>query len=206
MRRIRIILASLALATTVTTFGPGVPHASAHFCANPVELAVAKRAIINIGVAAEDKPVIGVDVTVPKYFDLVEPVGFLGWEGTVDGDVVHFQGAVIQPYTCAYFGFDGEATKKGRLVAPIVTHTEDGTATDYKSTQPFNPYAGAADLRRHSDSGSRRNSRRRRVVEPTRDRARRGVGCGWARRRRGGVREPPTECGRLTSGRVRLID
>ncbi|MEY2467561.1 MAG: hypothetical protein QOF21_259 [Actinomycetota bacterium] len=97
--------------------------------------------MVNIGVAAEDKPIVAVDVTVPKNFHLVEPVGYLGWIGTVNGNVAHFEGAVMKPYTCAFFSLDGEAAKKGLLVATIRTHAADGTTTRYASTQPFNPFA-----------------------------------------------------------------
>ena len=125
----------------VTFAGPGVPSAEAHFCATPVELKVGLRAVVNIGVAAEEKPITGVDVTVPSGFHLEDPIGYLGWIGTATGNVVHFQGAVMQPYTCTFFSLDGTATKKGRLVLPILTHAEDGTSRHYASTQPFNPYA-----------------------------------------------------------------
>ena len=99
------------------------------------------RGVVNIGVAAEAKPITAIDVTVPAGFHLEDPIGYLGWIGTAAGNVVHFQGAVMQPYTCTFFSLDGEATKKGRLVLPILTHAADGTSLRYASTQPFNPYA-----------------------------------------------------------------
>ncbi len=71
----------------------------------------------------------------------MEPIGFLGWQGVRTGNIVHFEGAVMRPYTCAYFSLDGEATTKGRLVAPIVTTAEDGTKVRYRSTKPFHPFA-----------------------------------------------------------------
>jgi len=137
----RIILASLASAAAVALAGPCVPLASAHFCAYPVELRVGEQAVVNIGVAAEDKAVVRVDVTVPRNFQLEEPIGYLGWIGTVNGNVAQFEGAVMQPYTCAFFALRGEATTKGRLVATIRTHAADGTTVRYASTKPFDPFA-----------------------------------------------------------------
>lgn len=139
----RIILASLAVAFAVGLIGPGVAPASAHYCATPVEVKVGKKATVNIGVAAEDKPITSIDITIPAGFDLIDPVGYLGWVGSASADKrsVHFQNSTMQPYTCTFFSLDGTATSRGRLVLPILTHAQDGTTLLYKSTQPFNPYA-----------------------------------------------------------------
>ena len=60
MRRMRIILA-LAGSGHWVTLGGGqrVARASAHFCSIPAEINVGEDVMVNIGVAAEDKPVDG---------------------------------------------------------------------------------------------------------------------------------------------------
>ncbi len=140
MRRTRVILASLASALVV---GPGVvgpQRASAHFCSTPVEINVGESVVVNIGVAAEQKPVRGVDISIPEGFDLEEPFGYLGYVGTVDGDWVHFEGAEIAPFTCTFFSFQGQATRRGRLVARIVTTAVDGAKTQYNDLKPASLY------------------------------------------------------------------
>ena len=46
----------------------------------------------------------------------------------------------MQPYSCAYFSFDGEATRKAKLVAPIVTTADDGTRTTYDDDSPYTSF------------------------------------------------------------------
>lgn len=110
--------------------------AAAHFCSIPVEVNLGERVNVNIGVAAEEKPVRAVDIEIPDGFDLDEPFGFMGYEPTRRGKWVHFEGAEIQRGACHYFAFQGEATKKGRLVARIITTAPDGTKTRYEDLRP----------------------------------------------------------------------
>ena len=96
--------------------------------------------MVNIGVAAEEKTVGAVDIQIPDGWDLKEPVGYLGYTATIQGKWVHFEGASIAPYTCHYFGFEGTATRKGRLVAKIITTADDGTKTTYSDLRPISQY------------------------------------------------------------------
>jgi hypothetical protein len=121
----------LSVATVVTLTGVHAPVADAHFCSVPADIGVGKELMVNIGVAAEAKPVHAIDIEIPDGFSLKEPVGYLGYTGSVRGKFAHFEGGVIQPYTCQYFGFVGEATKRGRLVAEIITTADDGTRQRY---------------------------------------------------------------------------
>jgi hypothetical protein len=133
MRRTRFILALVTVALAVTSWAR---PASAHFCSTPQNINVGEDVMVNIGVAAEEKPVRDVDIEVPDGFALKEPVGFLGYEPTREGKWVHFTGAEIQPFACTFFAFSGQATRKGALVARIVTTAVDGTKTHYDSTKP----------------------------------------------------------------------
>jgi hypothetical protein len=133
MRRTACILASVTTAAVVALGFVSVQPASAHFCSMPVEnVAVGKDVLINVGVAAEDKPVREVDVDIPEGFVASEAIGFLGYTGTIVGNVAHFEGAEFQPYTCGYFSLAGHATRRGRLIATITTHAADGTVTRYR--------------------------------------------------------------------------
>ena len=96
--------------------------------------------MVNIGVAAEAKTVGPVDIQIPDGYALKEPVGYLGYTATVQDNWVHFEGAQIAPYTCHYFGFEGTATRKGRLVAKIITTADDGTKTTYSDLRPISQY------------------------------------------------------------------
>lgn len=94
---------------------------------------------MNVGVGAEAEPVREVDIEIPAGFDLIEPVGYLGYTGTVRGKYAHFEGAEIAPYTCTYFSLNGTAVRRGRLVVKIITTAPDGTKTRYSSTNPLSP-------------------------------------------------------------------
>ena len=124
----------------VTLVGMRAPAAQAHFCSVPAEINVGEEVMVNIGVAAEAKPVGAVDIQIPDGFTLKEPVGFQGYTATLNGDYAHFEGGQILPYTCHYFGFEGTATKRGRLVAQIVTTAADGTKQRYTDLRPISQF------------------------------------------------------------------
>jgi hypothetical protein len=136
----RFILALLATATVVTLAGLRAPAADAHFCSVPAEVNVGEEGMINIGVAAEAKTVQAVDIEIPAGFELKEPVGYQGYTGTINGGFVHFEGGSIAPYSCHYFGFEGTAVKRGRLVAEIVTTADDGTKQRYTDLRPVSQF------------------------------------------------------------------
>jgi hypothetical protein len=136
----RFILALLTAASVVTLVGVRAPAASAHFCSVPAEINVGEEVMVNVGVAAEAKPVQGVDIEIPAGFALKEPVGYQGYTATVTGNSVHFAGGQIAPYTCHYFGLEGTATKRGRLVAPITTTAVDGSRQRYTDLRPVSQF------------------------------------------------------------------
>ncbi|MEY2472812.1 MAG: hypothetical protein QOK28_2141 [Actinomycetota bacterium] len=127
-------------AAAVALAGINAPRADAHFCSVPAEIKVGVDVMINIGVAAEAKPVQAVDIEIPDGFTLKDPVGYLGYTGTIQGKWAHFEGAEIEPYTCHYFGFGGQATKKGRLVSEIITTASDGTRQRYTDLRPISQF------------------------------------------------------------------
>lgn len=110
--------------------------ASAHFCSIPAQINVGEDVTINIGVAAENKPVRDVEVEIPNGFTFKESFGYLGYVGTKQGKWVHFTGAEIQPYTCHYFAIAGRAEHKGRFVSRIITTADDGTRQRYEDLNP----------------------------------------------------------------------
>ena len=124
----------------VTLAGVRAPAADAHFCSIPADISLNKELMVNIGVAAEAKPVHAIDIEIPDGFSLKEPVGYLGYTGSIRGKFAHFEGGVIQPYTCQYFGFVGKATKRGRLVAEIITTADDGTRQRYTDLRPISQF------------------------------------------------------------------
>jgi len=121
---------------TVTVVG-FAPRADAHICTNPVQVNVGEDVTINIGVAAEEKPVTAVDIAIPPGFELKDQIGYLGWVGTRVGDSTHFEGAEIKPYSCAYFTFKGVAPQKGKYLASITVHAADGSTTKYIDANPY---------------------------------------------------------------------
>lgn len=110
--------------------------ASAHFCSIPAEINVGEDVTVNIGVAAEARPVRDVEVEIPAGFTFKESFGYLGYIGTRQGKWVHFTGAEIAPYTCHYFAIAGRAEHKGRFVARIITTADDGTRRRYEDLNP----------------------------------------------------------------------
>lgn len=116
------------------------PRAVAHICTNPVEINVGEQVKLNVEIPSEAKPVIAVDIAIPKGFDLKDQIGYLGWVGTRVGDNAHFEGQTIKPYSCGYFTLVGTATKQGALFADITAHADDGTTTKYVDRNPYSPY------------------------------------------------------------------
>jgi hypothetical protein len=104
---------------------------AAHICALPAHFTLHQHVILNVAVAAEDKPVRAVDISIPAGFALQDAEGFLGFQATRSGRQVHFEGGQIAIYDCESFSLEGEPTRTGKLVAPIVTTADDGTKTRY---------------------------------------------------------------------------
>lgn len=139
MRRMASILAlGLLLGGVIPLLG--LTAAVAHVCTNPVEVAVGKTFSVNIGVAAEDKAITRVEMTVPDGFDLQDSFGFLGWTGERNGDVVAFTGGEIPPYQCGFFALKGSAPKKGDYVVEIIAVAGDGARRVYANRNPYSAF------------------------------------------------------------------
>lgn len=104
---------------------------AAHICALPAHFTLNQDVILNVTVAAEDKPVDAVDISVPPGFALKDAAGFLGFHATRNGHWLHFEGGEIATYDCQSFSLEGTPTRTGKLVAHIVTTAGDGTKTHY---------------------------------------------------------------------------
>jgi len=108
-----------------------IPPAAAHICAIPAHFTLDEDVVLNIAVAAEDKPIRAVDISLPAGFALKNATGFLGFTATRHGQHVHFEGGEIATYDCQSFSLSGRATRTGKLVVHIVTTADDGTKTHY---------------------------------------------------------------------------
>jgi uncharacterized protein YcnI len=140
MRRTAAIL---ALGLALTGIAPLIQPtpASAHSCGLPSHFDVGAVGNLTIGAAAEARPVVQVDVAVPKGFELQSVVPTPGWSSATSPGQITFKGGPIQVFTCAFFTVTGLVPKKGILAFDITTHAQDGTVTRYVSRDPTNLYA-----------------------------------------------------------------
>lgn len=113
--------------------------ASAHSCAVPATAEVGETTTLTIGVAAEDKPIVGVDVAIPDGFELTGPLEVPSWQAAKEGDTVHFTAGRVEPFGCGYVTLRGRAGRKGRLVFPLTVTAEDGTTRRYADTDAALP-------------------------------------------------------------------
>lgn len=112
----------VALLATLAAARP----APAHSCATPVRIEPGQPATVNIGVAAEEAPVVSVEVEVPEGFQLDRVLDAAGWTSTREVSVVRFTGGKIPPFGCAYFGVAGTAARKSTLAFPLTVGMEGG--------------------------------------------------------------------------------
>jgi predicted small lipoprotein YifL len=144
MRRTVVILALLTALTGVGPVGPlDAPPAAAHACTSPVVMEPKVKGTVNIGVAAEAKPVVKVDINVPSGFDVDEVRNTEGWTYETVGRPVTkatFSGGPIPPFECRFFSVFGVPTRKAKLLITLTTHADDGTLTQYRAPDPFDLY------------------------------------------------------------------
>jgi hypothetical protein len=124
----------MAVILAVAAALAGATPAAAHACAAPVEIGVGEPVNVTIGVTAEGEPVTAVDVEVPEDFTVLD-TSTAAWEAERDGSTVHYTGGRVEPFSCAYLSIEGTAEEKGRLVFPIILHTEDGDSVRHDSTE-----------------------------------------------------------------------
>lgn len=140
MRRTAAILALGLALTGIAPVAQPVP-VQAHSCGLPSHFDVGAVGNLTIGAAAEARPVVQVDVAVPKDFELQSVVPTPGWSSVTSAGQLTFKGGPIQVFTCAFFTVTGLVPKKGILAFDITTHAQDGTITHYTSRDPTNLYA-----------------------------------------------------------------
>lgn len=136
----------------------GVAPARAHSCATPVEIPVGESATVTVGVAAEQSPLVGVDISLPAGFRLERAEEEFDWRATRTESLLRYRGGSLAPYACTYFNLIGQAERQAKLVFPMTVHGADGsvvefTAEDVNDTHPAQlVYAGFS---APSDGGSR---------------------------------------------------
>lgn len=91
--RIAPVLALLSAIAPITT-------ASAHLCSSPAVVDVRKPVTISLGVPAEEKGVVAVEVALPEEFRLDDAEPVEGWTAEPDGSTVRFRGGYVQPFGC----------------------------------------------------------------------------------------------------------
>lgn len=87
---------------------------------------------VNVGVAAEAKPVDKVDIDIPSTFKVSGLQAPPGWTPGGDQHTARFTGGHLEPFACGYFVVRGTATKRATLTFPFVTHSPDGTTQKYR--------------------------------------------------------------------------
>lgn len=110
--------------------------APAHSCSLPSRFDVGTPGTLNVGVAAEARTVVAVDITVPSSFHVDRVVPYSGWTSAKTGNGYHFSGGTIPVFQCGYFTFQGTATKKAVLAFDITTQSDDGSKIDYRDRDP----------------------------------------------------------------------
>lgn len=156
MRRHTSCILALVVAVVAVGLVSLASPAGAHYCTTPIEAPVAVPATITIGAGAEDKPVVGVDITIPPGFHLDRIGTTPGWTAERDGALVRFRGGQLAPFTCVFFSLTGEVAERATLAFPLTAHAADGTTRRYSSTEPGDHfsaqlvYAGTSPPRRGS--------------------------------------------------------
>jgi len=125
----RPLLALLAAAIGLA----GMTPARAHSCAMPVEIPIGESTTVTVGVAAEQSPLVEVDITVPEGFVLERAEDEFDWHGTLTGSVVRYRGGTLAPYACTYFNLIGRVERQATLVFPMTIRGEDGSVIEFTS-------------------------------------------------------------------------
>lgn len=127
----RALLALLAAAIGLA----GMTPARAHSCAMPVEIPVGESTTVTVGVAAEQSPLVEVDITVPEGFVFERAEDEFDWKGTLTGSVVQYRGGTLAPYACTYFNLIGRVERQTTLVFPMTIRGEDGSVIEFTGDQ-----------------------------------------------------------------------
>jgi hypothetical protein len=109
----------------------GIVPARAHSCAGPVEIPVGEETTVTVGVAAEQSPVAGFDITVPDGFSLARAEDEFDWRATQTGSLLRYRGGTLPPYACMFLNLVGTADRQAKLVFPFTVHGTDGSAVEF---------------------------------------------------------------------------
>lgn len=102
-----------------------------------------QKGTVNIGVAAEAKPVVKVDINVPSGIEVDEVGNTEGWTYETVGrpiTKVTFTGGPIPPFECRFFSVLGMPKRKAKFLITLATHAADGTVQQYRAPDPFDLY------------------------------------------------------------------
>jgi hypothetical protein len=104
----------------------------------PVEIPIGESTTVTVGVAAEQSPLVEVDITVPDGFVVERAEDEFDWQGTLTGSVVRYRGGTLAPYACTYFNLIGRAERQATLVFPMAVRGEDGSVIEFTSDKADN--------------------------------------------------------------------
>ena len=133
MRSARAFAAALVLA--------GAAPAGAHPCTTPAEIPVGEVVTVLVGVPAEEKPVVAVDVAIPSGFRLEDAPDIGPWRVERDGSTLRYRGGELAPYACASFNLEGAAERQARLAFSVTSRSPDGSEVRFDGTEPYDPHA-----------------------------------------------------------------
>lgn len=129
MPLVRRALLTAAVAVPLTFLVAGPAHA--HVCATPRLIDVGTPDDAVMGVGAEEKPVVAVEVAVPQGFVVEEIDPPTGWTGESAGRTVRFEGGEIAPLACQSFTLRGTAAERGPLAFDLLLTHPDGSQSRY---------------------------------------------------------------------------
>jgi hypothetical protein len=109
----------------------GIVPAGAHSCAGPVEIPVGEETTVTVGVAAEQSPVVGIDISMPAGFRFERAEDEFDWRATRTDSLLRYRGGTLPPYACIFFNLVGTAERQATLVFPITVHGEDGSVIEF---------------------------------------------------------------------------
>jgi uncharacterized protein YcnI len=130
----------LALLVVVAVSSP----AGAHPLATQAVVGVNQPITLNIGVPAEGAtPMVGVDITIPRGFELAEVVPVAGWTVEQDKGAVRYRGGSVPVGGFALFTLRGKIPKKSTLRFPMLLRNADGTSQRWDDKDPADRYPAA---------------------------------------------------------------
>jgi uncharacterized protein YcnI len=122
----------------------GSAPAPAHPLATQAVVGVNQPITLNIGIPAEGTtPMVGVDITIPRGFELSEVVPLAGWTVEQDKDEVRYRGGNVAVGGFALFTLRGKIPKKSTLRFPMLLRNADGSSVRWDDKDPGDRFPAA---------------------------------------------------------------